>query len=87
MADDGISVYPNPANHVLNVDFSATENSSVQVVVLDQTGRQVAFRNIENNKPAVTHFEFDMSTFSNGIYFVKVVNADEVITRKVVVTH
>ncbi|MDD2635183.1 MAG: Ig-like domain-containing protein [Bacteroidales bacterium] len=58
-----ISVYPNPANNVINVANAENEN----IVVLNMLGEVVA--NISN---ASSNQAIDISNLSNGTYFVKV---------------
>lgn len=84
-AEDGISVYPNPANDVLNVDFLATENSFVKVILLDQMGREVAFKEIRNNLSPEIHTEFNLNKLNKGVYFVKIINSENVSTKKIIV--
>ena len=64
---DNFSVYPNPTqgNITLTGDFS--ENASV--VVMDQTGRKVAFLERVENGSLI-----DLSEIEKGIYFVVITN-------------
>ncbi|HKR05320.1 MAG TPA: T9SS type A sorting domain-containing protein [Bacteroidia bacterium] len=81
-----ISVYPNPANDILNIDFPVTENSFAKISILDQTGREVAGFTSESSN-TTGHVQLDMSKFSNGIYFVRVIQGENVVTQKLTVNH
>ena len=47
VSEDAVSVYPNPATEVLNVNVAATTNTMASVRVFDMTGRTVLTRSVE----------------------------------------
>ncbi len=61
-----ISVYPNPAHTVLNI--SSAGNSLIRVLVVDITGHTVIDHAFANTNKT----EIDISSLSNGTYFLKV---------------
>lgn len=68
----GISVYPNPAHSVINVDITAAEHSSIQVVVYNMLGQQVATVRINDNSGTIDVAglpagSYVVSCFRNGI--------------------
>ena len=73
-AQDEVAVYPNPASDVINV--ANAENA--QVSVFDMTGKVVA--NIEN---ASANQEIDASNFAKGLYIVRVVDGNNIVTKKI----
>jgi hypothetical protein len=83
--EGNISVYPNPANEVLNIDFPADENSVAKISILDQTGREISGFNSQSNSSG--HVQLDISKFSSGIYFVRVIRGENVLTQKLTVNH
>lgn len=74
-----VSVYPNPATNILNIQLPAV-SSAAQVTIFDATGRQVYFNKLESSKTTV-----NVSGFSKGVYFVKIEDGNQVTTKKVVV--
>lgn len=74
-----VKVYPNPTNNVVNVELSF-ENSGVNVSLVDVSGRTVY--SVDTNAAVET---IDVSNLNNGVYFVKVTNNENSITKKVVV--
>ena len=56
---EGISIYPNPAKDILNVLIPASENTAAKIFVVDQTGREVTFFNVEKST-ASNHIQFDL---------------------------
>lgn len=78
-----ISVFPNPANSIVNVEVVSKEiipNATLEV--MDISGRLVHSETVSiatgNN-----HFSFDVNTISNGLYFVRVAGTDFSVSRKV----
>jgi hypothetical protein len=64
-------VYPNPANESLSILLN--EKESVLIEIFDQTGRRV---HSEKSNAQVLKIEMNVSQFSNGIYTVKVIQAN-----------
>ena len=73
----GVSVYPNPTNGEFTVEFA--ENVVKTIVVMDVTGRVVLSN---NNVTGATHF--NLNSFANGVYYVKVVSSNSSKVVKIV---
>lgn len=71
---EGINVYPNPANNVINV--ANAENA--QVSVFDVNGRMMF-----NTESAAANQTIDATNFANGLYIVRIVENGNVTTKKV----
>jgi len=71
---DKIKVYPNPSGGIFNIEVPAV-NKEAEIVITDITGRIVEKRMITDNKgkPAT----FDLSGFTEGIYFIRVNAGDK----------
>lgn len=74
---EGISVYPNPINNVLNIK-NAT-NSSIEV--LNMLGQTL----ITKNNITVEE-QVNVASFPQGTYFVKITNGNVVKTEKFIVS-
>ncbi|MDY0142055.1 MAG: T9SS type A sorting domain-containing protein [Bacteroidales bacterium] len=72
------SIYPNPTNNTLHVEFSKVSN--YQIKILDIQGK-VFLTEITNNK---THV-FDLSSLAEGVYFVKISDGKSIETNKLVI--
>ena len=70
-----INLYPNPARNNLNIVSSQAEEMTVFIYNL--RGQQMYFGERLDN-----HQVIDVSSFDNGLYVVKVISADEVITTR-----
>lgn len=74
VAQGEVSVYPNPATDVINV----ANATNAQISVFDLTGKMIV--NIES---ASANETIDASNFAKGLYFVRISNGNNVITKKV----
>jgi hypothetical protein len=68
--------YPSPVKNVLNIDSSVTIN---KLDLYDIYGKLV-----KSQTPDARNVKFDMSSFSKGIYFIKVYDINSVKTQKVI---
>ena len=74
-----ISIFPNPASDVLNIEAS---NEIYQVTLINPVGQVVYDAVLETNKTSI-----DLREFSDGVYMVQLKNADGTVlsTEKVVI--
>ncbi|MGC4101794.1 T9SS type A sorting domain-containing protein [Ferruginibacter sp.] len=73
-------VVPNPAKDAINLYISKTGTQQSTVQVLNAAGKLVY-----QTTTAQTHLQINTATMSKGLYFVKVIDADNVTTLKVFV--
>ena len=71
--DQQIKLYPNPTSGILNI--SSDKNASICVYATD--GSLIGEYQLFNNK------QIDLSHLSNGIYFVKVLTENQIVTKKI----
>lgn len=78
-----LKVYPVPTNGKLFID-GIKANSKATITILDQSGRSVK----EIRSPAFDggQIDLDVSSLSNGVYFVKIQTLTQTVTRKIVVS-
>jgi len=77
LVEGTVSVYPNPANAILNIE-SSNEISTIQIY--NMTGSLVFSRDVINS----TRFEINNTTFPSGIYFLEVNTTKGVEVHKVI---
>ena len=70
-----VSIYPNPANNVLNV----TANGYNKMEIINFLGQVVINENVSN-----TNFEVNVSNLNSGVYFVRLQGENGTITKKFV---
>lgn len=71
-----VSVFPNPASGVLNVNLNNSSNSIFNL--FDASGRKVMSKNLVNANNTI-----DIVGLAKGIYQVQVVNGENVTTKKI----
>ena len=74
-----MTIYPNPATDKLNLNFGS-EVDKAQMTILDLQGRSLMTQSVANTQVEI----LNISSLSNGIYFVKVLNGDKVMNAKFV---
>ena len=73
-------VYPNPSHGIFTVKLLNTNSSKQKLFVHDLLGREI----MQNNIPSGTSsFTVDLSNFSPGTYFLKLVNGSKTIVKKI----
>jgi len=79
-----LKIYPNPATNELHIVQSATSNSQLAVSLFDVNGKQVL-----ENIMFIKNTTINLQKLSQGLYFVRITNANGVIvkTQKVAVCH
>jgi hypothetical protein len=76
-----VAMYPNPASSVLNIELKGTDETISRIQVLDITGKTALVETVTNSK----QYMLNMSTLTDGVYFVNVqLGNGEQTTRKVI---
>lgn len=75
-----LGIYPNPTNGevLITIPFDA-EVLNHEVMLFDMNGRILSRKEVSANQVSM-----DLSGFANGVYFIKIISGDKVITEKVV---
>jgi Secretion system C-terminal sorting domain len=74
---DGLSIYPNPANDVLNISSTNTLN---KVTMYNALGT-VVYTNANANTNGL---QIDISSFKNGVYILNLEDARGTVTKKII---
>lgn len=69
-----VSVYPNPTNEVLSLDFKDWSNGAIQVNILDFTGKVILSENLNQAGSFVK--VLNVSTLSTGTYMLQLSDND-----------
>ena len=75
--EKGIEIYPNPTSKILKIDFKNSTDKS-EIEIFNSLGQSV-FKNTISNQT-----EINISTFFNGIYYIKIKNGQNILTKKIV---
>ncbi|CAN5877738.1 hypothetical protein BH11BAC7_BH11BAC7_15270 [soil metagenome] len=82
---NAMTLYPNPANDNMNLELNMNDNSDVQVLAYDMSG-QILVNENKNLSTGKTTLTYDVTNWSNGIYFIRVTSGNTVNTMKVVIS-
>jgi hypothetical protein len=67
-----INIYPNPASEKITIELvKALNNINSVASICDVTGQELIRKNVTGSK-----MEIDVSTFPDGVYFIKLINND-----------
>ncbi len=75
---DKFNVFPNPADDLLNFEFSNNISGKVQIRIIDITGKLMYKENQSVAKGILTQGRFNLSHFTPGAYIIQVVSNVEV---------
>lgn len=76
--DNNIAIYPNPAANEVNVRLD--NNSPSTILITDLLGKE-----IRNIRTINAQNEIDVKSLENGIYFITVVQNNNIITKQIVI--
>jgi hypothetical protein len=85
-APELLTVFPNPASAGLQVRFSMNSADVVSLELLDLTGRVALPARVQAFDRGVAEVAMDVSTLSEGIYFVRITQGQVSSTMRVVVS-
>lgn len=77
---DNISLFPNPASKEINLSWN--RNDDVNIRVYNSIGKLIYFA---KDKNLINPLKINVSQYASGLYFVKINNANGVITKKLIV--
>ena len=78
-----ISIYPNPATDIVNIDLgNSSDNGAAMVQIVDLLGKQV-FESVKVTQKPVLHI--NTSQFGKGIYIVNILKGSGTICKKLII--
>ena len=78
-----LKTHPNPFNSLTQFEYKTSERGDVSLKVYDILGREVAVLMFLGQEPGIHYARWDASSFSSGIYFVKVETPTNSLTRRI----
>ena len=85
IAGSNINVIPNPSNGQFQIDISGLENKSYDLSIYNTIGSKVYGKIIESTGQSTQTVNIDFSTYSKGIYFVKLQSEGKIKVKKIIV--
>ncbi len=77
-----ISIFPNPANDLINIGFTKPINEEIIVRIFSVQGKLLAEKMVKNSQDLI---QMQTSRFANGIYFVQVKTEEQMMTERVTI--
>ena len=83
---DGYSVYPNPANGLLDIDLELEnyQGDDVSIEVIDINGKIIQLQQVQLNR-GYNHLEVDLSNIPSGVYMINFVGTRDYIKESRVI--
>lgn len=78
------SLYPNPFNPEMNIEFEISKFQEIHFKVVDLNGRQVVDKILGSFNPGNYQFTWQPENFNSGMYFISLGNKETAVTKKVV---
>lgn len=79
-----IAIYPNPNNGPFTIEMEAGQPQQYEITILDLMGREMLHEKQEGSK-GFNQWEFNSSSFTEGVYTMRIQSVNEMTTVKFVV--
>ena len=79
-----VSVYPNPANKILNINYLSNKKGKIDISLATVTGQVVYSQNTNVSEGSFTH-TIQTNQFVPGVYFLNVKSENGNTTRKIII--
>jgi len=82
--DKSLSVYPNPANNLLNVNYISDRNAEIKVNILDLSGVMM----MNETRTVLTgsnSIQFNTDYLKSGVYILRIQNENTIYNQKVII--
>ena len=82
---DAMKLYPNPANNRAYLSYALPAASNLQLEVVNMIGKRVAIKTLPISSEGIA--EIELANLSEGVYFIRLSNAQFSAVRRLVVQH
>lgn len=79
------NITPNPAYGTCNLQILNPNIGEVNIKIITNTGKVVSTYNEQINDQSVFEIKLPINNLTSGIYFLKITNADRIVTDKIIV--
>jgi hypothetical protein len=79
-----LTIYPNPATNQLTIEFTSSDTKAVSFTIKNILGETVKIIPAHTLIKGSNKVEMDINEFSNGIYFVQVINESNIYSAKLI---
>ena len=78
-------IYPNPTSNLVNIDFELAQANTVEVNIMDLTGKVVATVPAERFSAGANSVKIETSNLSEGVYFVRMSSPESSVSSRLVI--
>ncbi|MCS6916382.1 MAG: T9SS type A sorting domain-containing protein, partial [Chitinophagales bacterium] len=82
---EGLICYPNPADDLLNVRMKADDEQKAQLYLIDGAGR-IVHEQALILKAGSNLLQLDLSPFPPGLYFIRLIGDETVLTHRITIS-
>ncbi len=79
---NNFKIHPNPTSGIITIDFDNSIDKNTKIEILNVFGQKI-LPNIDYNNKSV---EVNLSNYSNGVYFIKIINDKNFKTKKILLS-
>ncbi|MCX7737379.1 MAG: lectin like domain-containing protein [Candidatus Kapabacteria bacterium] len=80
-------IYPNPANHQVNLDISVSESTNLLIELFDITGNRIITKNLDLNSIGLNSVSINTENIPSGNYIIKLSNGYDIILDNILIAH
>ena len=82
-----LNSFPNPVNNVINVSYTLDQSSAIKLEVINVLGKVIRTSGNDIETIGKHNVKFDVSTLSNGVYFISITTDSGVEIERFTVSH
>ena len=83
LTEESVSIYPNPASNVLNIDLSKFNGKSLDISIHDLNG----IKRFARKNHAADRLSIDVSSYNTGVYLIMFNDGRQLVQKKVMIKH
>ncbi|MES2396778.1 MAG: T9SS type A sorting domain-containing protein [Bacteroidota bacterium] len=83
--ENGMSIFPNPANTALTISFELLNNENSVIELISGKGQIVYSQTVENSALGNYNLEIKTDDLANGIYFIVIQNGSKQLNSKIII--
>jgi len=83
-SEESLNVYPNPSTGLVNLEFEINQDSDVTIEILNMNGQLIYAEKISEKAGHYVH-NIDLSSFTNGVYMLRVLNNGIIENKRIMI--
>lgn len=83
---NNLKLFPNPANDIINLNYSLIEENAVSLKIYQSNGQLVYSEDIEKQTVGNHSTSINTSYLSRGLYYICLQTKNQILTQKIIIT-